>query len=108
MKGDEDIEDVLNSSWETDECSEDESSVSGSSTEERIKRLTKAEGKSEDSIAGAAIEEEQREDTDDDSGSRSEVSDRETLNDLGLDVNYVLKDLGCESKKVLMDEDLLD
>ena len=75
LKGDEDIEDVLDTSWETSEGSEDESSISGSSTEERIKRLTKAEGKSEDSVVAEAIEEEQREDTDDDSESRSELSD---------------------------------
>ena len=38
----------------------------------------------------------------------SQISDLNALDDLGLDKNYLIKELGCDSKKVLMDEDLLD
>lgn len=30
------------------------------------------------------------------------------MDELGLDRNYIVKELGCESKKILTDEDLLD
>ena len=36
------------------------------------------------------------------------MSQLDQLDDLGLDKDYLVKELGCESKKVLMDEELLD
>ena len=49
---------------------------------------------------------------DDDSEAESVVDSKgsnfDKLEDMGLDRQYLVKELGCDSKKVLMDEDLLD
>ena len=46
----------------------------------------------------------------DDSFSNSSVSDSSDseINTLGLDLRYITKDLGCTTKKVIKNEDLLD
>ena len=43
-----------------------------------------------------------------DKDNNSSVSNSDAVTDLGIDTNYITKELGCESKKVLQDEDLLD
>ena len=57
------------------------------------------------------IEEEVKEEssgTSEQSSDDSDSSSEGTGEDLGLDKNYIMKELGCDSKKVLRDEDLLD
>lgn len=53
-------------------------------------------------------EEKVEESMSDRSDKSSEMSHLDQLDELGLDKNYLVKELGCDSKKVLMDEDLLD
>ena len=93
------------SSLEGSDDSDSTSSV-GSSTQERIKAMTSL-AKDPNAESDQEADEEKVNDSDDSSGG-SAISDLNKLDELGLDRKYLIKELGCDSKKVLTDEDLLD
>ena len=97
---------------ESDDSSSDDSSSNCSSTEEKMKKIAKMDAKkdpSDPNMNNDTIEEMVgNEDSDVSDDAKSEQSDLNKIDEMGLDRNYLMKELGCDSKKVLMDEDLLD
>lgn len=94
--------------------SDSDSGTSESSTERKrmqISKLTNKDGKSVLSKSNPnVIDEEIKEESSHENSSEDSSDDSSEVDgeDLGLDKNYIMKELGCDSKKVMQDEDLLD
>ena len=105
---------ILEEEDSVSEESDEDDSCEGSSTEEKMKKIANMDSKKGlkasqmDEDDGVIEERVESENSADESESLSETSDLNKIEEMGLDRNYLMKELGCDSKKVLMDEDLLD
>ena len=90
------------------DADEEESEEEVSSTEERMRRLVRTEErKKQVTQSSLDLEEEVRED-DSQADTSSKHSDESACQALGLDRDYIVRELGCTARKVMLNEELLD
>ena len=90
------------------DADEEESEEEISSTEERMNRLVRTEEQKKQVTASSMELDEEVKEDDSQLETSSKHSDESACNSLGLDRDYIVKELGCTTRKVILNEELLD